>query len=114
MDIMRTFESYDCEVGPPGSPSRDCIVEESDITQRVGIPGSGLVEERSGINLGEWEDGFDMHVPKYTPTESERSKCRKILRPCGDCIRCKKTESCIRFYEQYGCANYEVLWRMRR
>ena len=96
---MGAFESYYCKVGPTGSPSRDCIIGEEDIIERVGIPESGLVDERPTARSGEWGDGSDVQFPKYKRIDSERSEYREILLPRGDCITCKKSDRRFRIYE---------------
>ena len=88
---MRTSDAYDCKVGPLGSPSRDCIIDEEDGIDRVGMPESVLVDEWMEIQLDEWEDVFDIQLPKYKPDESERLKYHQIILQGGDCIRCEKS-----------------------
>ena len=97
---MGTSESYYCKVDPIGSPSRDCIIdEEEDVIERVGMPESGLVDERPMAQVGERGDGSDVQLPKYTRNDAEGLGYREILLPLGDCIVCKGSGRCFRIYE---------------
>ena len=72
-DLMKSFESYG-KVGPQGSYSRDCVLNEEEIRERIWCEDLELAKNWGEVNLDRWKDAFDLKVFEYVHTDSERRR----------------------------------------
>ena len=57
-EMVVAFEEYEEKVGPLGSPSRDCFIDEDEVSNLVQCSESKLVEDWMVKNLSVWKNGF--------------------------------------------------------